>query len=192
MRHAVEFLCQGTQRRRDIDAIRHWGRVQAAQRRGQLCELQCRARTRDGQRLGHGFGRLGCFSAGCCYGSACSTPWAVTFKNSYAHELTGIPLNTPIHPVQLYEAVLNFLNFVVLFLILRKKRWDGQVFSFYIINYSVIRFFTEYFRGDHPDRSYFIRGASNLASLSYSQLFCIAGLIVGVALLFILQRRKSA
>ncbi len=142
--------------------------------------------------LGHGFGRLGCFSAGCCYGSACSTPWAVTFKNSYAHELTGIPLNTALHPVQLYEAVLNFLNFGVLFLILRKKRWDGQVFSFYIVNYSVIRFFTEYFRGDHPDRSYFIKGASNLASLSYSQLFCIAGLIAGVALLFILRRRKSA
>ena len=43
--------------------------------------------------LGHGFGRIGCFSAGCCYGSECAAPWGVVFKNAYAHELTGIPLN---------------------------------------------------------------------------------------------------
>jgi phosphatidylglycerol:prolipoprotein diacylglycerol transferase len=58
--------------------------------------------------LGHGFGRLGCFSAGCCYGRSCSLPWGAVFKSDYAHQLTGIPLNMPLHPVQLYEAVLNF------------------------------------------------------------------------------------
>lgn len=142
--------------------------------------------------LGHGFGRLGCFSAGCCYGSPCSVPWGVTFQNEYAHNLTGIPINTPIHPVQLYESVLNFLNFFILFLILRKKKFDGQVFPFYIINYSIIRFFTEYYRGDHPDKAFLIKNASPYLSLSFPQLFCILGLAGGVILLLILKKRKSA
>ncbi len=45
--------------------------------------------------LGHGFGRIGCFSAGCCYGTECAAPWAVVFKNQYAAQLTGVHLDTP-------------------------------------------------------------------------------------------------
>jgi phosphatidylglycerol:prolipoprotein diacylglycerol transferase len=142
--------------------------------------------------LGHGFGRIGCFSAGCCYGSECAAPWGVVFKSEYAHNLTGIPLNVPVHPVQLYEAALNFLNFGILFFILRRKRFDGQVFSLYIVNYSIIRFITEYFRGDHADRVYFIRGATATSSLSYPQLFCILGVLGGLGLAVILRRRQRA
>ena len=142
--------------------------------------------------LGHGFGRIGCFSAGCCYGSACAAPWAVVFHNKYAADLTGVHLDTAMHPVQLYEAVLNFINFGVLFLILKKKKFDGQVFAFYILNYSVIRFFTEYFRGDHDEKIYFIRGATPLSSLSLPQLFCLLGLIAGAVLYVVLRRRQSA
>jgi phosphatidylglycerol:prolipoprotein diacylglycerol transferase len=141
--------------------------------------------------LGHGFGRLGCFSAGCCYGRECLQPWAVVFKNEYAHELTGIPLNTPLHPVQLYESVLNFINFFVLFAILKKRKFSGQVFCFYIINYSIIRFFTEYFRGDHDVLAYVLKGQTAFSSLSLSQLYCLAGLAVGVILYLILKKRKS-
>ncbi|MCX6569916.1 MAG: prolipoprotein diacylglyceryl transferase [Candidatus Aminicenantes bacterium] len=142
--------------------------------------------------LGHGFGRLGCFSAGCCYGSECALPWAVVFKNEYAADLTGVRLHTPLHPVQLYEAILNFLNFGILYIILKKKKFDGQVFAFYIINYSLIRFFTEYFRGDHAENIYFIRGATPLSSLSLPQLFCLLGLIGGAVLAVVLKRRKIA
>jgi len=96
------------------------------------------------------------------------------------------------HPVQLYESALNFLNFGVLYLILKKKKFDGQVFAFYILNYSVIRFFTEYFRGDHDEKVYFIRGATSFASLSLPQLFCILGLIGGTVLYIVLKRRQRA
>ncbi len=142
--------------------------------------------------LGHGFGRVGCFSAGCCYGSECAEPWAATFGDAYARELTGVPLGVPLHPVQLYEAGLNFLNFFVLFLVLRRKTFDGQVFGLYVINYSVIRFFTEYFRGDHPDRAYVLQGSTAFASLSLPQVFCIVGVLAGLALLVILKKRHSA
>lgn len=142
--------------------------------------------------LGHGFGRIGCFAAGCCYGRECSFSWGVNFSNEYAHNLTGIPLGLPLHPVQLYESALNFLNFFVLFLILRRKKFDGQVFSLYIINYSVIRYFTEFFRGDHPDKAFLIQSTSPFLSFSLPQLFCILGLIAGIFFYQVFKRRESA
>ncbi|MBN1221888.1 MAG: prolipoprotein diacylglyceryl transferase [Candidatus Aminicenantes bacterium] len=142
--------------------------------------------------LGHGFGRIGCFAAGCCYGRACAQPWGISFLNEYSHDLTGIPQSTPLHPTQLYEAVLNFLNFGILFLVLRRKKFDGQVFPFYIINYSIIRFIVEFYRGDHPDKAYLIKNSSPYLSLSYPQVFCLIGLVGGLLLFFFLKKRSRA
>lgn len=142
--------------------------------------------------LGHAFGRIGCFAAGCCYGRECAVPWGVSFQNEYAHDLTGIPLGTLLHPTQLYESSLNFLNFFILFFILKKKKFDGQVFSFYIINYSIIRYIVEFYRGDHPDKAFLIQNPSPYFSLSFPQLFCILGFIGGMILYFILKKRKRA
>jgi len=142
--------------------------------------------------LGHGFGRIGCFSAGCCYGRECAVPWGVHFHNDYAHELVGIPLGLKLHPVQLYESALNFFNFFILFIILKKKRFDGQVFSLYIINYSLIRYVVEFYRGDHPDKIFLIKNASPYLSFSFPQLFCVIGLIVGFILYFVLKKRSGA
>lgn len=140
--------------------------------------------------LGHAFGRIGCFSAGCCYGRTCASPLGLKFFSAYASDLTGIPLNTKIHPVQLYESALNFLNFFILFLILKKKKFDGQVFFTYIINYSVIRYFTEFFRGDHSSEVYLIKNVSPFLSISYPQVFCIIGLIVGITLYFVFKKKR--
>jgi phosphatidylglycerol---prolipoprotein diacylglyceryl transferase len=142
--------------------------------------------------LGHGFGRIGCFAAGCCYGSPCAVPWGVTFHNEYAHDLTGIPIGERLHPVQLYESILNFLNFFVLFMVLKRKKFHGQVFGLYIINYSVIRFIVEYFRGDHPDRAYLLQGPTPLSSLSYPQVYCILGIAAGIIFSLIMKKRKGA
>ncbi|MBM3285650.1 MAG: prolipoprotein diacylglyceryl transferase [Candidatus Aminicenantes bacterium] len=142
--------------------------------------------------LGHGFGRIGCFLAGCCYGRVCETAAGVRFTSEYAHDLTGIPLHETLHPVQLYEAGLNFMNFLVLFAVLRRKKFDGQIFSLYIVNYSLIRYFTEFYRGDHPERAFLVKGASPYLSLSYPQLFCILGLVVGVLFFCLLKKKKRA
>jgi phosphatidylglycerol:prolipoprotein diacylglycerol transferase len=118
-------------------------------------------------------------------------PWGVNFHNEYSHELTGIIQGTPLHPTQLYEALLNFLNFSVLFLFLKKKKFDGQIFSMYIVNYSIIRYIVEFYRGDHPDKTYLIKNASSYLSMSYPQVFCILGLIGGSILFFVLKKRKA-
>jgi phosphatidylglycerol:prolipoprotein diacylglycerol transferase len=141
--------------------------------------------------LGHALGRIGCFMAGCCYGKECLLPWGTMFHSEYAHNLTRLPLNSPLHPVQLYEAALNFVNFLVLTVALRKKSFDGQVFSLYVINYSVIRYITEFFRGDHADTAFLYKGPSALLTVSYPQFFCILGLAAGLVLYMVFKKRKG-
>src|ERR1700723_1029944 len=75
--------------------------------------------------LGHGIGRLGCFSAGCCWGVECHLPWAVTFHNPVAHDLVGVPLGQPLHPTQLYESFAEFAIFAVLYRQIGKPHRPG-------------------------------------------------------------------
>src|SRR5262249_5253415 len=56
-----------------------------------------------GVAIGHAIGRLGCLAAGCCWGTVCKLPWAITFHSPDAALLTGVPLEEPLHPSQLYE-----------------------------------------------------------------------------------------
>ena len=132
--------------------------------------------------LGHAIGRLGCFSAGCCYGSQTTVPWAVTFTDSYAHEIVGVPLGVPLHPTQLYEAAAELVIFVTLLALARKKRFHGQIFWSYVALYAVARFVIEFYRGD--PRGFVLDGA-----LSTSQLIGVLMLLASGFALLILRRR---
>ncbi len=96
--------------------------------------------------LGHGIGRLGCFSAGCCWGVACHLPWAVTFTNPVANQLVGVPLHTPLHPTQLYESGAEFLIFGILLWRFRRPHSVGAIISLYLVLYGAARFVVEFFR----------------------------------------------
>jgi len=96
--------------------------------------------------LGHAIGRLGCFSAGCCWGIACDRPWAVTFTNPDAHALVGVPLNTPLHPTQLYEAVAEAVIFVILYRRFLQPHRKGVIIGLYLILYPTARFLIEFVR----------------------------------------------
>ena len=135
--------------------------------------------------LGQAIGRLGCFAAGCCYGKPASVPWAVTFTDVYAARTTGTPLDTPLHPSQLYESALAFLLFLGLLWLSDRKRFPGQVVLSYTVGYSAIRFVLEYWRGD-LDRGSFFGGA-----LSTSQLIAIV-LVLGAAAFWPRLSRKGA
>ena len=80
-------------------------------------------------------GRLGCFRAGCCYGTASDLPWAVDFGD---HILR--------HPTQLYESAFHATMAVVLFLLLRRHCFRGQLIKLYFISYFVYRFGSEFLR----------------------------------------------
>ena len=130
--------------------------------------------------LGHFFGRLGCFFAGCCYGTTCDLPWAVTFHDPHALA----PLNAPIHPTQLYSALGNLAIFALLMLLRSKKRFEGQLFLFYVLLYGVFRSFIEIFRGDD-------RGAFLADLLSVSQVLGLSAALVSLGLMIWLSRKRE-
>src|SRR6266851_4880273 len=99
-----------------------------------------------GLALGHAIGRLGCFSAGCCWGVATHLPWAVTFTNPEANKLTGVPLDTPVHPTQLYESFGEAVICLILLRLIRKPHRDGAIISMYLMFYATLRFFVEFVR----------------------------------------------
>jgi phosphatidylglycerol---prolipoprotein diacylglyceryl transferase len=102
--------------------------------------------------LGHAFGRIGCLMTGCCYGKACDLPWAVHFP--FGHETHRGPEATPVHPVQIYEALLNFALYGFLAWLYRRKKFDGQIFATYLLCYAVLRSFVELFRADYRQAQY--------------------------------------
>ena len=97
--------------------------------------------------LGHMFGRVGCFLAGCCHGKPTSLPWGVTFTDSHSLVSPDL-LGVPVHPVQLYEAVGNLLIFFILHKLYNRPHKNGTVLLAYIACYGTLRFILEFFRGD--------------------------------------------
>jgi phosphatidylglycerol:prolipoprotein diacylglycerol transferase len=133
-----------------------------------------------GVALGHAFGRLGCFAAGCCWGEPTSLPWAVTFTNPYSHEVVGVPLDVPLHPTQLYESAALLVIFGALYSQFSKKQFDGQILGWYLLLYSTARFTIEFARSHSPEAQLW-GGEQMLFGTSFSAaqgisivLFCIA------------------
>jgi phosphatidylglycerol---prolipoprotein diacylglyceryl transferase len=127
--------------------------------------------------LGHAIGRLGCFSAGCCWGKPTHLPWGVVFTNPLAGRLVGTPLGVPLHPTQLYEAFAEFCNFVLLAWMGRRRKFTGELFGTYMILYGFERGTIEFVRGD-PGRTLMFNGAVSLMQ------FVSVGLILAGAWLW--------
>jgi len=128
--------------------------------------------------LGYFVGRFGCLMNGCCYGRPASLPWAIHFPGE--HPTHG----AAVHPVQVYDAVLNLGFFLFLAWLHRRKKFDGQVFALYLIGYALLRSFVEIFRGDYPARH--LGGIATPA-----QLVSIAILAAGLVLLWKLPRART-
>ena len=91
--------------------------------------------------------RWGCVCAGCCYGKPTDVSWGITFTNL----LSLAPLNVKLHPTQIYHSLHNFLIFLLLWAILGRKKFDGEVFWLYLLFYPIGRFIIEFWRGDYPE-----------------------------------------
>jgi phosphatidylglycerol:prolipoprotein diacylglycerol transferase len=114
--------------------------------------------------IGHFFGRLGCFSAGCCWGDVAHThlPWSASFPpeslayQTFANRPNPAELLTPdrtatlpLHPTQLYEAFGELGLFLLLVLVVRpRKKFHGQVLATWLMLYAILRSTVESFRGD--------------------------------------------
>ena len=111
--------------------------------------------------LGHAIGRIGCFTAGCCWGRETDLPWGVAFTDLYAGQLIGVPLGVKLHHTQLYEALALVAIFAALMWLARRQRFTGQLFAAYLVLYGVARAIIEALRGD-PSRTMVFGGKFSL------------------------------
>jgi phosphatidylglycerol:prolipoprotein diacylglycerol transferase len=136
--------------------------------------------------LGSVFGRIGCLMNGCCYGRACSLPWAITFPPGHETHPFDQPA-IPVHPTEIYDALLNLILYVGLAWLFRQRRkFDGQIFALYLIVYAVFRSITEYFRGDYP------ADHIHAGLFTSAQLLSVPILIAGVALFIWRSQARAA
>ncbi len=129
--------------------------------------------------IGQGIGRIGCFMAGCCYGRPTDVFWGVIFRNPKSIA----PLNTPLHPTQLYASFSGLIIFIILMILSAKKRFEGQVFLWFLILHSTSRLLMERFRGD--ERA-FLLGSNWTVTQVLSSLILVASV---VALFYLKSRR---
>ena len=120
--------------------------------------------------IGQAIGRLGCFSAGCCWGKPTTGFCGVHFTEK-GHEITGVPLKVGdladasqrevwtqklgslaaplhLHPVQLYEVAATLVIFVLLLVLAKRRKFHGQIVLAYALLYALARFTIEFWRDD--------------------------------------------
>ena len=124
--------------------------------------------------VAHGFGRIGCFLAGCCYGMQTDSFLGIDFP--YGSSVGKV------YPIQLYEAIFLFLLFG-LFSLLTLKKKNRYCLCYYLASYGIWRFFIEYARDDY-------RG-SFIGSITPSQFWSIVMVIASIILFIYLKYLRA-
>ena len=110
--------------------------------------------------LGYAIGRLGCFLVGDDYGIPSSLPWAISFPNGIPPTTTNTfsdlypwidisaydPGVITVHPTQLYEAIICFILFLILWKYRKSAKIKDILFFLYLSLAGVERFFIEFIR----------------------------------------------
>lgn len=143
--------------------------------------------------ISQAIGRLGCWCYGCCFGKRCSEQFPLSssfqkllgnggevvgtpaFQNHLNHGWIGLPSgrSLPVHPVQLYEAVICVFIFLLLSKLAVRRLYDGHIFHSYLIFYGTARFGLEFLRGDNSPVFLFLTPA---------QIICIVSVCIGIFL----------
>ena len=120
--------------------------------------------------VAQGFGRIGCFLAGCCYGRPTDTFWGVTFpEGSFA------PAGVPLIPTQLISSAGDLIITGILLVYSKHNKKAGNVGILYMLLYGIGRFLVECLRSDD-------RGTVGL--LSTSQFISIGIILLAIILFF--------
>ena len=156
---------------------------------------------------GYTFGRLGNYLNGELYGRITTMPWGTVFPGAerfsasiawvqnFAQkcgmELKVALINLPRHPSQLYEALFEgLILFLIIWLLHKKKPFDGFSSSLYIAGYGIFRFFIEYFREPDADIGYRISADpsaplymnTSMFNISTGQILCFLMIVGGITL----------
>lgn len=103
--------------------------------------------------LGQAIGRWANFVNQELYGGPTTLPWGLSIDREHRvapfNNMTEFDATTRFHPLFLYEALWNFLAFIVLLNLYQRNKnrfKPGDFFLIYIMQYSFIRFLLEFVR----------------------------------------------
>lgn len=126
----------------------------------------------------HGFGRIGCFFAGCCYGAPTTSTWSIVYTNP----ATLAPLYVPLYPTQLYSAALFFGIFALITFVNHLWYRPGLSFALYLSLASLTRFGIDFLR---DDRIYCTSSFKLIAWFSLYQWLSLVLLCSGLGIGFV-------
>ena len=133
--------------------------------------------------IGHAVGRLGCTAAGCCYGKPVPEHSFWEHFSIKFPEGSAAPPGMHLYPTQPLEAIGNFLIFIFLLFIYRKKSFDGQIFAFYLVLYGLERFLLEFMRGVTPPLP--------VVGITWNQVVSLGMVLAGIGIYIYGMKRKS-
>ena len=109
-----------------------------------------------GMAMGHAIGRWGNFINSELYGPPTTKPWGLLIPLPYRvppyNDIGLYPPDTLFHANFLYESIANLLLCLVLVWVadrFRGRLKEGTLIAGYLIGYSIIRFFMDYWRTDN-------------------------------------------
>ena len=122
-----------------------------------------------GMPLAQAIGRWGNYINGEAHGGPTDLPWGIM--------VDGVK----VHPTFLYESIWDFGIFVFLWMFRKKKKYEGQVAIYYIILYSLGRFFIEGLRTD----------SLMIGPLRMAQVISLVGVVGGIiAHIYLLKKNN--
>lgn len=122
--------------------------------------------------IGQIVGRWGNFMNSEAYGGETNLPWRMGLMTSYDGGAT-FRNQIFVHPTFLYESLWNLIGFAIIAVFYKKKKFNGQVFLFYLSWYGFGRMFVEGLRQD----------SLMLGSIRISQLVGTLTFAVGTVLM---------
>lgn len=121
--------------------------------------------------------RLGCFTAGCCYGNPTHSFFSIIYTNPETFAPRGIALT----PTQLYSSALLFFIFLFMYFIGQKTlKKPGQLFATYLFLAALERFIIDFLRADR---------IMITSWLSFYQIIALT--IMTMTTIFYLTRKQS-
>ena len=131
--------------------------------------------------IGQGVGRWGNFTNQEAFGGNTTLPWGMSgglvqsLIATMIDQGKSIDMYQTVHPCFLYESIWCILGFIVLFLISKHRKFDGQMFLLYLVWYGLGRSVIEGLRMD----------SLMLGNIRVSQALSVVLVLVSVILLIV-------
>jgi len=122
--------------------------------------------------IGQAIGRWGNYVNGEIYGMETTLPWRMR-----------VPSGQDVHPLFLYESLWNILGLVLLRLFMKKRKYNGQMFTLYVAWYGLGRAIMEGMR--NPEFNL------KIGEMMISQLVAILSCVAALAVFFVMTFFKK-